>query len=117
MSSRFVDGDAAAITSAPLETFNRVVIGTEILFCFPIGAALVRDIISSLPSPLYVIITDDIVLELYGRALAQAFTDLGARAVTYALPNGEAHKSRRSKELIEDWMASGCAYDEVETVT
>ena len=100
------EGNAAAVTIAPLETFNRTVIGTEILFCFPIGPALVRDILSSLPSPLYAVITDDIVFELYGRSLAQAFADQGARAVTFTLPNGESHKSRQSKELIENWMAS-----------
>ncbi len=110
-------GNAAAATSAPLEAFNRKVIGTDILFSFPIGPALVSDIISSLPSPLYALVTDDVVFELHARALEQAFAAQGARAVTYVLPNGEAQKSRRSKELIEDWMVRGSALAGLKTVT
>jgi len=44
------------------------------------------------------------VLELYGRSLERAFLDAGARAAVYAVPNGEAYKSRSSKEMVEDWM-------------
>jgi 3-dehydroquinate synthetase len=95
---------AAPRPSSALQHFNRAVIGTDIIFSFSIGPALVCDIVSALPSPLYVVITDDVVHELYGRALLQHFVAHGARAVVYVLPHGESHKSRRSKELIEDWM-------------
>ena len=98
--------DSVVDASAPLQNLNRTVIGSHILFSFSIGPALARDIISSLPSPLYAIITDDIVHELYGRELARAFDAHGARAENYVLHNGEPHKSRHSKELIEDWMVS-----------
>jgi hypothetical protein len=98
--------DSVVDESAPLQNLNRTVIGSDILFSFSMGAALVRDVISSLPSPLYVIITDDIVHELYGRQLVRAFVDQGARAEVYVLPNGESYKNRHSKELIEDWMVS-----------
>ena len=98
--------DSVVDASAPLQNLNRTVIGSHILFSFSIGPALARDIISSLPSPLYAIITDDIVHELYGRELARAFDAHGARAEVYVLPNGEPHKSRHSNELIEDWMVS-----------
>jgi hypothetical protein len=70
--------DSVVDESAPLQNLNRTVIGSDILFSFSMGAALVRDVISSLPSPLYVIITDDIVHELYGRQLVRAFVDQGA---------------------------------------
>jgi 3-dehydroquinate synthetase len=108
---------AEAGATASLQSFNRTIIGTEIIFSFPIGPSLVCDILSSLPSPIYAVITDDVVHELYGRVLVQAFLDQGARAVVYVLPNGEAHKSRHSKELIEDWMASACAFVRCKIVT
>lgn len=95
--------DSVVDASAPLQNLNRSVIGSHILFSFSIGPALARDITSSLPSPFYAIITDD---EPYGRELARAFDAHGARAENYVLHNGEPHKSRHSKELIEDWMVS-----------
>jgi hypothetical protein len=115
MSDSSFSAEAGATDS--LQNFNRTIIGTEVVFSFPIGPALVCDIVSSLPSPLYAVITDDIVYELYGRALVQAFLDQGARAMVYVLPNGEVHKSRHCKELIEDWMVSACAFVHCRIVT
>jgi 3-dehydroquinate synthetase len=100
-----IDGKAAD-GAVELHKFNRSVIGTEVIFSFPIGPALVSDVIAALPSPFYAVITDDIVHELYGRALVQSFVEQGASASAYIIPNGEPCKNRRSKELIEDWMVS-----------
>ncbi len=110
-------GIAETDATASLQNLNRVVIGTEIVFSFSIGPALVRDILSSLPSPLYAVVTDDIVYELYGRALEQEFVHQGARAVVYVLPNGETYKTRHSKELIEDWMVRASALLHCQNVT
>ena len=56
-------------------------------------------------------------LDPVGGRAPQASAPHRAEAPRHVLPNGEAQKSRRSKELIEDWMVRGSALAGLKTVT
>lgn len=51
-----------------------------------------------------VIITNEKIAELYGHPLCQAMMDGGVEAYLLTLPDGEQHKTRQTKEFLEDQM-------------
>lgn len=52
----------------------------------------------------FVIITDDIVLALYGEKLKKALASKGLETHLLSFPSGEAYKTRSTKESLEDRM-------------
>lgn len=60
----------------------------------------------------WVILTDDTTRSLYGEKVHHFLTDHHIKAHLLSFPSGEAHKSRSSKEKVEDQMlALGCGRD------
>lgn len=57
--------------------------------------------LSSLASR-FAIITDDKVAHLYGEQLNQSLSSAGLKGHLFTFPNGEQHKTRETKELIEN---------------
>jgi 3-dehydroquinate synthase len=81
-------------------------IGTGILRALP------RALPSLCPASRYALITDRRVARLHGRALLGALRRAGLRADLVAIPEGERHKTRRTKERVEDALARlGCGRD------
>jgi len=81
---------------------------------------VVEDLLSSLPSSTYVLITDTNLAELYVPSFRDNFRDAACklnsslRLLTYEIPPGESSKSRETKAEIEDWMLSQqCTRDTV----
>ncbi|KAN0119868.1 shikimate dehydrogenase [Hyaloscypha variabilis] len=81
---------------------------------------VVEDLLSTLPSSTYVLITDTNLSPLYVPAFAQSFqhhistTGVPPRLLTYEIPPGETSKGRETKAEIEDWMLSKqCTRDTV----
>ncbi|MBA2368314.1 MAG: 3-dehydroquinate synthase [Candidatus Protochlamydia sp.] len=52
----------------------------------------------------FAIITDDWVALLYGEQLQKSLFSSGLDACLFSFPNGEQHKTRATKELLEDQM-------------
>lgn len=76
------------------------------------------DLLQYSPSSTYVIITDTNLYNTYVPTFQAWFAtnkgDAAARLLTYAIPPGEASKSRETKAEIEDWMLSQqCTRDTV----
>ncbi|KEY64135.1 hypothetical protein S7711_09695 [Stachybotrys chartarum IBT 7711] len=76
------------------------------------------DITENLPSSTYVLITDTNLFDTYvpsfRERLEKALSGSDARLLTYAVPPGEASKSRETKAEIEDWLLSHqCTRDTV----
>lgn len=70
-----------------------------------------RDILQSLGAILpqhhaYGIITDDRVACLYGETVRNALEACGRRACLFSFPRGEQHKTRATKELLEDKLCA-----------
>lgn len=81
-------------------------------------AYVATDLLEHSPSSTYVLITDTNLHETYVPPFQQWFqANKGAKAtrlLTYAIPPGEASKSRQTKAEIEDWMLSQqCTRDTV----
>ena len=81
-----------------------------------------RDLLESLKTSTYVLITDTNLFptyvppfqEAFQTALTEASASPSPRLLTYAIPPGEASKSRETKAEIEDWMLSTqCTRDTV----
>lgn len=77
-----------------------------------------EDLLQSTPSSTYVLITDTNLYDLYvpqfRRQFAATHTTGSSRLLTYAIPPGEASKSRETKAEIEDWLLSEqCTRDTV----
>ncbi|KAF2119221.1 EPSP synthase-domain-containing protein [Lophiotrema nucula] len=79
-----------------------------------------HDLLSSLPSSTYVLITDTNIGPLYIPAFEKSFKRETAslpsppRLLTYTIPPGENSKSRNTKGVVEDWLLSqGCTRDTV----
>jgi pentafunctional AROM polypeptide len=79
-----------------------------------------RDLLDNTPSSTYILITDTNIHDIYVPTFAQHFRDAAAaapapaRLLTYAIPPGEASKSRETKAELEDWMlAQQCTRDTV----
>ncbi|KAL6885374.1 pentafunctional aromatic polypeptide [Trichoderma longibrachiatum] len=79
---------------------------------------IVQDLTQNLASSTYVLITDTNLFDTYVPAFQQRFEaskpNPAARLLTYAIPPGEASKSRETKAEIEDWLLSHqCTRDTV----
>ncbi|KAL6864362.1 pentafunctional aromatic polypeptide [Trichoderma novae-zelandiae] len=79
---------------------------------------IVQDLTQNLASSTYVLITDTNLFDTYVPAFQQRFESSKAnpstRLLTYAIPPGEASKSRETKAEIEDWLLSHqCTRDTV----
>ena len=88
---------------------------------FKLWEHVVSDLLSTLPSSTYVIITDTNVGPLYNPRLKQAFehaignTETPAfRLLSYSVSPGESSKTRDTKALLEDFMLQNeCTRDTV----
>lgn len=79
---------------------------------------IANDLLSTLKSSTYVVITDTNIGPLYLPSFDTSFhahaASSSARLLSRAVPPGEATKCREIKALIEDWMlAQGCTRDTV----
>ncbi|KAF2732285.1 Pentafunctional AroM protein [Polyplosphaeria fusca] len=79
-----------------------------------------QDLLTSIPSSTYVLITDTNIGPLYIPAFEKSFKRETAnsqdppRLLTYQIPPGENSKSRSTKGVVEDWLLSqGCTRDTV----
>jgi pentafunctional AROM polypeptide len=80
-----------------------------------------RDLLDNIASSTYVLITDTNLYNTYVPAFEASFAKAAAaasskppRLLTYAIPPGEASKSRETKAEIEDWLLSQkCTRDTV----
>ncbi|EGS23222.1 pentafunctional arom polypeptide-like protein [Thermochaetoides thermophila DSM 1495] len=76
-----------------------------------------HDLLQTLPSSTYVLITDTNLYTTYVppfQAVFEAAAPRDVRLLTYAIPPGEYSKSRETKAEIEDWMLShACTRDTV----
>ena len=76
------------------------------------GNFIAQDLIQNVPSSTYLLITDTNLFDRYVPQFVSIFEDVAkslgsdARLATYSIPPGESSKSRKTKELIEDWMLS-----------
>ena len=76
------------------------------------GSYVANDLLHTVPSSTYVLVTDTNLNDLYVPPFQQAFkhaaTSLQAdtRLLTYQVPPGETSKSRIMKAELEDWMLS-----------
>jgi pentafunctional AROM polypeptide len=103
-------------------TVEKVVILGEdtIRVGYNITSYIAHDVISSLPSSTYIIVTDANVGNLYLEVLKAAFISTSLESgrisshtvLTYVIPPGESSKTRETKALIEDYMLShSCTRD------
>ncbi|RFU79202.1 pentafunctional arom polypeptide [Trichoderma arundinaceum] len=79
---------------------------------------IVQDLTQNVTSSTYVLITDTNLFDIYVPAFQKRFesskANQSARLLTYAIPPGEASKSRETKAEIEDWLLSHqCTRDTV----
>lgn len=77
-----------------------------------------QDLLQNIPSSTYVLITDTNLYHRYVAPFQKRFDEANvngtARLLTYAIPPGEASKSRETKAEIEDWLLSQqCTRDTV----
>lgn len=77
-----------------------------------------RDLLDNVTSSTYVVITDTNLFDSYVPPFVQSFKhgpgSEAARLLTYAIPPGEASKTRETKAEIEDWLLSEqCTRDTV----
>ena len=77
-----------------------------------------NDLISNVPSSTYVLITDTNLFDRYVPSFISRFESVmggsTTRLLTYAIPPGEASKTRDTKGELEDWMLSQqCTRDTV----
>ena len=76
------------------------------------GRYVAQDLLKSVPSSTYVLITDTNLQGTYVPPFQRAFQDVAAaekvdtRLLTYLVPPGETSKSREMKAEVEDWMLS-----------
>lgn len=76
------------------------------------------DLVENIATSTYVLITDTNLYDTYVPSFQASFQDAArdkeTRLLTYAIPPGEASKSRETKAEIEDWMLSQqCTRDTV----
>ncbi|KAK5069762.1 3-dehydroquinate dehydratase (3-dehydroquinase) [Lithohypha guttulata] len=70
---------------------------------------IANDLISTLPSSTYVLITDTNIGKLYTKSFSESFHNASSgtsRLLTLEIPPGESSKSRQTKDEIEDWLLS-----------
>ncbi|EWC46138.1 hypothetical protein DRE_04712 [Drechslerella stenobrocha 248] len=103
------------VTKIPILGQDSIIVGYGLLASF-----IARDVVSSLKSSTYVIITDTNLAPLYLDQLQESFEkELSTspnhpRLLHYQISPGEQSKSRRTKADVEDWLLSqGCTRDTV----
>ncbi|KZT06660.1 Pentafunctional AroM protein [Laetiporus sulphureus 93-53] len=95
------------------------ILGKESIHCgFHLVSYIVETILTTLPSPTYVLVTDTHVADLHLPAFQVAFDERKvssqARFLSYVVPPGETSKSREAKAEIEDYLLmSKCTRDTV----
>ncbi|KAK5940084.1 3-dehydroquinate dehydratase (3-dehydroquinase) [Knufia obscura] len=70
---------------------------------------IAQDLVSTLPSSTYVLITDTNIGRLYTKSFSESFQYVSqgkSRLLTLEIPPGESSKSRQTKDEIEDWLLS-----------
>ena len=70
---------------------------------------IAQDLVSTLPSTTYVLITDTNIGKLYTKSFSQSFQNASkgaSRLLALEIPPGESSKSRQTKDEIEDWLLS-----------
>lgn len=70
---------------------------------------IAQDLVSTLPSSTYVLITDTNLGSLYTKSFSDSFHTVSqgrSRLLTLEIPPGETSKSRQTKDEIEDWLLS-----------
>ena len=110
-------------TNGPRKALKRVsILGKEnIIVDYGLwGDFVAEDLLSSLPSSTYAIITDTNIGPLYGAIFKERFeqqlsrSKLDSRLLLYEIAPGENSKSRATKAAVEDWLLSqGCTRDTV----
>ena len=76
------------------------------------GSYIIHDLLASVPSATYILITDTNLHDKYVPSLEAHFSSivaqqgLDARLLIYQIPPGETSKSRKTKADIEDWLLS-----------
>ncbi|KAF3933283.1 hypothetical protein ABW20_dc0109877 [Dactylellina cionopaga] len=103
------------ITKIPILGNDSIIVGYGLLASY-----IAKDVVSSLKSSTYVIITDTNLAPLYLSQLQESFekevsgSSDGARLLHYQISPGEQSKSRGTKADVEDWLlAQGCTRDTV----
>ena len=110
-------------TNGPRKALKRVsILGKEnIIVDYGLwGGFVAEDLLSTLPSSTYAIITDTNIGPLYGAIFKERFeqqlsrSKLDSRLLLYEIAPGENSKSRATKAAVEDWLLSqGCTRDTV----
>ncbi|KAL5621241.1 hypothetical protein BROUX41_006711 [Berkeleyomyces rouxiae] len=99
------DSQSSAPTRVPILGQENIIINSGLWLDF-----VPRELLSSIASSTYVLITDTNLYDTYVPSFQSAFEQLAAaksdvpRLLTYAIPPGEVSKSRETKAEIEDWM-------------
>ncbi|CAL9738274.1 pentafunctional AROM polypeptide [Monosporozyma servazzii] len=105
------------MTTVPLAKVS--ILGKDTIHVgYDIHTHMVETIISNCKSSTYVIINDSNVEKLpHLQSLVEEFTESlpeGSRLLRYVTKPGEAHKTRATKEAVEDYLlAQGCTRDTV----
>lgn len=105
------------MTTVPLAKVS--ILGKDTIHVgYDIHTHMVETIISNCKSSTYVIVNDSNVEKLpYLQHLVKEFTETlpeGSRLLRYITKPGEAHKTRATKEAVEDYLlAQGCTRDTV----
>lgn len=85
-------------------------LSTQIHLGFHLAEHVAQVLTSTLPSSVYILLTDTTLAALHAPALLEALRaalrQVGspARIITRAIPPGEGSKSRATKAELEDWM-------------
>ena len=66
-------------------------------------ADLPADLARAVPAARYALVTDAEVDRLHGDRVRAAFAAHNLPLQCYAIPAGEAHKTRATKAAVEDW--------------
>ncbi|KAJ3096788.1 3-dehydroquinate dehydratase (3-dehydroquinase) [Phlyctochytrium planicorne] len=87
------------------------ILGSEIILAgYNLTSSLVEDVVVSIPSSTYIIVTDSNIAPLHLAPLVDAFKSkieerkLESRVLTFVLPPGESVKTREVKAQVEDWL-------------
>ncbi|CEH18118.1 pentafunctional protein [Ceraceosorus bombacis] len=98
---------------------SKVHIGTSTTTTTLPAQYIASSVIGQLPASAYLLVTDTNVAKLHLSPLQAAFrstltSSRRAQLLSYVMPSGEATKTRKTKEDLEDWMlASGLTRDTV----
>lgn len=115
LSTMAANGASAQPTRVPILGKDSIIVDNGLWENF-----IAHDLLSSIPSSTYVLITDTNIAPLYIPTFEASFRSETAalasppRLLTYTIPPGENSKSRSTKGVVEDWLLSqGCTRDTV----